>query len=178
MPVPEAAATSQHTPVVDQPHDNLYTMIRQQRELLFHGPLITAHIGDRSVTGIYKRVAMATSSVLHKYFSKHPESVDFTVQDYIAPEAVEYMLVTWMNEIRHEFEVFAMPLQSSFSINIAILRAARLLGMELYAKWILTKHVEYLRENIPSYEEIILVERNKASDHDRKYLGNIFQDTC
>ena len=71
------------------------------------------------------------------------------------------MLYTWMNDIRHEFEVIAMPLQSSFSNNVAILRVAGYLGVERYAKWILTKHVEYLREYIPSHEGIAIVELNR-----------------
>lgn len=170
-PDAEASVTSQHNAVVDQPLDNLYTMIRQRREQLFQGPTITIHIGKYSVTSIYQRVAMATSPLLNKHFTANPESLDFTVQGYIAPEAVEYMLNTWMNDIRHDFEVIAMPLQPSFSNNVAILRAARYFGMETYAKWILTKHVEYLREYIPSYEEIALVERNRSSNHDRKYCA-------
>ncbi|OAK99229.1 hypothetical protein IQ06DRAFT_355946 [Phaeosphaeriaceae sp. SRC1lsM3a] len=152
--------------VVDQPLDNLYIMIREQREKLFHGPLITIHIGEHHVTGIYKRVAMATSSVLHNYFDNNPDSVDFTVQDSVAPEAVKYMLNTWMQEMCHEFEVHAMPLQSSFTNNVAILRAARFLGMEPYTKWILTNFVEYLRDNIPSYEEVAIVGSNRTSKSD------------
>lgn len=178
MPASEALYASQHSVVVDQPLDDLYTMIRQQREQLFQGPLITIHIGARSVTGIYKRAAMATSTVLNEHFTKTPESLDFIVQDYIAPQTVEYMLSTWMCDMCHDFEVIAMPLQSSFSNNVAILRAARLLGMEAYAKWILIKHVEYLRENIPSYEEIVIVEHNKTSDHDRKCLCGIHSYIC
>ncbi|KAH7392126.1 hypothetical protein DE146DRAFT_790684 [Phaeosphaeria sp. MPI-PUGE-AT-0046c] len=164
--VSEAAPASLQSVFVDQQLDNLYTMIRQQREKLFHGPLITIHIGSSRVIGIYKRVAMATSSILHKYFSENLESVDFTIQDFIAPDAVKYMLNTWMREMCHEFEVHAMPLQSSFANNVAILRAARFLGLEPYTKWILTNHVEYLRDNIPSYEEITIVERDRTSNAD------------
>jgi hypothetical protein len=38
--------------------------------------------------------------------------------------------------------------------------------MELYTKHILSVHVNYLKEYIPSYEEIAIVESNKTSDKD------------
>ncbi|KAG9190852.1 hypothetical protein G6011_08940 [Alternaria panax] len=153
--------------VVNQALDNLLEMIRPQRRGLLQGPHITIHVGDTSVTDIPKRAAMAASSVLHKHFVANPESLEYCFsRGQIHPGAVRFLLIGWMRETCNEFEAYAIPAQKTFGENVAILRAARLLGMERYCRHILISYVDYLKTQLPSYEEISAVEQNTTSDKD------------
>jgi hypothetical protein len=153
--------------MVEQPLDNLYLMIRQQRLSLLGGPLITIYIGDIELTGIFKRLAMACCSVLSKHFAKFPESLEYRfAPDSIAPAAVAYLLVKWAKDMSQDFETYAVPMQGSFAKDVALLRASRLLGMEPYTKHMLNTYIHYLKESLPSYQEIEIVELNATSEKD------------
>jgi hypothetical protein len=153
--------------VVEQPLDNLFVMIRQQRQALFSGPLITLHINESVVTGVHKRVAMAVSRVLNEHFTAKPESTEYRFStDILNPEAIRYLLISWMRGVSQEFEAYAVPMQDTFAKNVALLRAARFLGMEQYTRQILAEHVTYLKYELPSYEEIAIVERYATSPKD------------
>lgn len=124
--------------VVQQPLDNLYVVIRQQRLNLLNVPLITIHVGNISVAGISQRLAMACCSVLSKYFAKFPESLEYRFPEgRITPAAIHYLLVTWAKDMSQMFETYAVPMQDSFAKDVALLRAPRLLVMESYTKHIL-----------------------------------------
>jgi hypothetical protein len=153
--------------VVDQALDNLLEMIRAQRQGLFQGPRITIHVGDTSVEGIFKRAAMVASSVLHKHFTANPQSLEYRFsRGQIHPGAVRLLLIGWMQETCNEFEAYAVPAQKTFGEDVALLRAARLLGMERYCSHLLAGYVDYLKTQLPSYEEIIAVEQNATPDKD------------
>ncbi|EUC45361.1 hypothetical protein COCMIDRAFT_78650, partial [Bipolaris oryzae ATCC 44560] len=153
--------------IVDQCYDNLLEMIRPQRQALLTGPRITIHIGNTSVSDIYKRSAMAASSVLHRHFTNHPNSLECRFsRSQINPGAVRLLLIKWMREACNEFEAHAVPYQKTFFEDIAVLRAARLLGMERYCSHILGAYTTYLKSELPSYEEIVIIEQNATSDKD------------
>jgi hypothetical protein len=157
-----------HSPVVNQPLDSLYVMIRQERQALLKGPKITIYSGTHAVTGIFKRAAMAVSSVLNAHFVKNPSSLEYhlSAEDTVTPGAIRYLLDTYLHAMNLDFEAHAALMQPTFSANITVLRAARKLGMEPYTRHILTSHVIYLKEHIPSYEEIDIIERNKTGEKD------------
>lgn len=162
------------SPVVDQVLDNLLEMIRPQRQGLLKGPRITIHVGDTSVINISKRAAMAASSVLHEYFTTNPESFEYRFsRGQIHPGAVRFLLIGWMRETCKEFEAYAVPAQKTFGEDVAILRAAHLLGMERYCRHILISYIDYLKTQLPSYEEIIAVEQNATSDKDPLWTAMI-----
>jgi len=70
-------------------------MIRQQREKLLEGPKITVYVGSDAVKGIYKRAAMASSSVLNEHFTNYPRSVEYRFeQGSVSPLSVKHLLVT------------------------------------------------------------------------------------
>ncbi|KAI4932537.1 hypothetical protein J4E85_002935 [Alternaria conjuncta] len=161
------SALSPSSTVIDQPIDNLLEMIRAQRQALLQGPRVTIRIGDTSVEGISKRAAMAASTVLHKHFTANPHSHEYVFsRGQIHPGAVRLLLIGWMQETCNEFEAYAVPAQKTFGEDVALLRAARLLGMERYCSHIHAGYVEYLKTQLPSYEEIIAVEQNATSDKD------------
>jgi hypothetical protein len=142
-------------------------MIRQERQNLLTGPKITIYVGSSEISGIYKRVALAASAVLSDFFTKNPESSEYRFPEgSVSPDAIRLLLVTWMEEACKEFELQEVPMRSSFVENIALLRASRLLGMERYVREILVAHVEYLQNELPSYEGIVLVEQNARTDKD------------
>jgi hypothetical protein len=155
-------------PKLQQPLEDLYVMIRQQRQELFQGPLITIDVQDRNgaVKGIYKRVAMAVSPVLNRYFEQNPYSMVYTSREYADAEAVRYLLGIWMEDIRDEFEVQAVPMQETFIANVKLLRASRILGMERYTQHIMNTYLEYLMTEIPSYYEIDMIDLNTTSEKD------------
>lgn len=163
----EVTVASSVSGVVEQPLDNLYVMIRPQRQNLFTGPRITINIGTVKVTGIFKRVAMAVSSVLNEHFVKSPDSVEYTSpDDILVPGAVRYLLIAYPQNISQEFMAYAVPMQGTFAKNVSLLHASRKLGMEQYTRPLLNAHVSYLREELPSYEEIAIVERMATSEKD------------
>jgi hypothetical protein len=153
--------------VVEQRLDNLYAMIRPERQNLFSGPLITITIGSIRVTGIFKRVAMALSSVLNTHFIQNPESIEYhSPAESLEPGAVYYLLNTYPHKTSKEFMVPPVPMQDTFARNVSLLHASRKLGMVRYTREILTIHINYLKEELPSYEEITIVEKMKTSDQD------------
>ncbi|KAF2029355.1 hypothetical protein EK21DRAFT_89932 [Setomelanomma holmii] len=153
--------------MVEQPLDDLLTMIRQERQGLIRGLRITIFIGPVAVGGIFKGAAIATSKVLDDHFSQNPESLDYHAPaDLLSPEALRILLISWMRDTCQGFEAYAVPMQQKFAENVALLRAARILGMERYTRHILTVFVEYFKTELPSYEEITTVERNATSDKD------------
>jgi hypothetical protein len=183
LPTASYATTTQFTPtqqdddsshysrspgtVVEQPLDDLYVMIRQQRQKLFQGPFIAIKTQDVWVRGIYKRVAMAASPVLNKHFVKNPKSLEYVFDtNGPAPDAVHYLLVIWMLVTRNEFEVNAVPMQATFANNVKLLLASRMLGMERYTQHIMDTYLQYLKEGIPSYEEILIIEEFTTSHKD------------
>jgi len=167
-PQPKVVCESPATgAVVKQLLDNLYVMIRQQRLNLLSGPMITIHVGNLEVAGISKRLVMACCSVLSKHFAKFPESLEYRfAQGSIDPDAIRHLLVTWAKDMSQAFEIYAVPMQGSFAKDVALLRASRLLGMEPYTKHMLGSYVRYLKESLPSYEEIDIVEQNATSEKD------------
>jgi hypothetical protein len=109
--------------VVDQGLDNLFDMIRQQREKLLDGPKITVYVGSTAVEGVYKRAAMASSSVLNDHFANNPESVEYRFeQGSVSPDAVRYLLVTWLPDACQGFEACAVRMRNTFGENVTLLR--------------------------------------------------------
>jgi hypothetical protein len=167
QPTLEADPSPVSSSVIEQPLDDLFVMIRQQRQALFAGPLITLYFKDIAITGVHKRVAMAASRVLNQHFTTDPESLEYHSHiDGLDPDAVRYLLISWVREGSEEFQVHTVPIQDTFTKNVALLRAARLLGMEKYTKQILTTFINYLQNELPSYEEIAIVERDATSRKD------------
>jgi hypothetical protein len=164
----EVPTSKEASILVNQPLDNLYVMIRQQRQGLLRGPQITVYSGKNAVNGIFKRAAMAASPVLNEHFVKNPKSLEYhlSTEDVIDPDAIRFLLDTYIHQMSQVVVPHAADVQEKFSENIAILRAARKLRMEPYTKHILNVHVNYLKEFIPSYEEIAIVELNKTSNKD------------
>ncbi|KAH7070487.1 hypothetical protein BKA63DRAFT_398376, partial [Paraphoma chrysanthemicola] len=147
--------------------DNFLEMIRQAREDLLQGPRVTVFVGTVAVVGIFKRVAMALSKNLNAHFSQNPESDEYHFPaNYLDPDAVRTLLVTWVRDNSRKFEAYAVPMHDTFAENVALLRASRMLGMETYTKHILHTFVDYLKNELPSYEEMVIVERNATSDKD------------
>tara|TARA_R110002003_G_scaffold27_5_gene1374 strand:- start:5916 stop:7589 length:1674 start_codon:yes stop_codon:yes gene_type:complete len=168
--------SSPHPPApsfaVEQKLDNLLVMIRQARQNLFKGPRITIFVGRIAIKGIFKRVAMAVSSMLNRHFSRNPESVEYHFgAGYLDPEALRFLLISWVQDTSREFEAYAVPMRGTFAQNVALLRAARVLGMERYTRHILKEFVDYLKTDLPSYEEIAIVEHNATSDQDPLWTG-------
>ncbi|KAH8708535.1 hypothetical protein GQ44DRAFT_559984, partial [Phaeosphaeriaceae sp. PMI808] len=159
---------------VDQELDDLLHMIRPQRQNLLKGPEVTVFIGSAAIAGIYKRVAMAASRVLNVHFTKNPESLEYHFgQGSLAPAAVQFLLVTWPQDISDKFEAHAVRMFNTFDKNIALLRASRMLGMAPYTKHILRSYIDYLKTSLPSYEEITMVEKNAVSNKDPLFTNMV-----
>lgn len=153
--------------IVEQDYDNLLEMISQQRKALLQGPRITVYIGETAVEGISKRAAMASSLLLNKHFKKNPDLLQYRFsKDRLSARAIRLLLITWMQETCQEFEAHAVPAQETFSENLDLLRASWVLGMDRYTKHIFNEFKNYLKRELPSYEEIILIEQSSTSDKD------------
>jgi hypothetical protein len=139
----EVAVTPLASVVLEQRLDNLYAMIRLERQNLFSGPLITITVGSTRVTGIFKRVAMALSSVLNAYFVQNPESVEYhSPVENLEPGAFYYLLSTYPHETSQDFMVWPVPMQKTFAKNVSLLHASRKLGMVRYTRENLIIHIK------------------------------------
>lgn len=142
-------------------------MIRQEREALFVGPKITIFAGPTAVGGIFKRAAMVSSLTFNKHFAENPNCTEFRFEEgTISTCAIQYLFNEWMPKACKEFQMFVVPMLDNFGRNVALLRAARLLGMERYTKHILGVYVDYLKTELPDYEEIEIIEKSATSDKD------------
>ncbi|KAF2875731.1 hypothetical protein BDV95DRAFT_280509 [Massariosphaeria phaeospora] len=163
------AASKVPNPVVDQELSDLVHMLRPARRDLLRGPRITVWVGTQAVAGIAKRAAMAVSSVLNEHFTQNPSSLEYRFPSgAVSLAAVRVLLVKWLETPCRSTEVLASVVgsQNSFTANIALLRTARLLGMQQYTKPILGWHVGYLKNNLPEYSEIVAVESMTTSSQD------------
>ncbi|KAL5116421.1 hypothetical protein ACEQ8H_005657 [Pleosporales sp. CAS-2024a] len=154
--------------MIQQALENMYLVSRPERQSYFRGARITIFIGSIEVHGIYKRVAMAASPVLHQHFSAAPASsleCHFGAGSADA-RAVRYLLVTWMEETSREFETLPVRFQDTFAHDVMVLQAARLLGMEAYTRDTLAVYIDYVKHAMPSYEEIGLIEQHRSGHRD------------
>jgi hypothetical protein len=159
-------AQSSNATVV-QKLDNYYVMSRPERQYLLLGVQFAFVVGSNIIAGISKRMAMAISSVLNEYFVQNPEADEYHVpENYLLPGAVRYLLVKYPEDMSHEFMAYSVPMQDTFLKNVALLRASRKLGMEPYTKHILNTCIGYLKDQLPSYEEIAIIEDHRTSDKD------------
>ncbi|KAF2450037.1 hypothetical protein P171DRAFT_481086 [Karstenula rhodostoma CBS 690.94] len=145
--------------VVHQKLDNWMLMIRQERIAMMKGPKITIYIGTVAISNIPKRAAMAVSKTLNHFFTDNRQSSRFDFEaGLLTQKAVRALLVHWLQETSDIFEAHEVPLQGSFTRDMAVLRAARYLGMEPYTKSMLNYYTNYMRTTVPTPREIGCVE--------------------
>jgi hypothetical protein len=153
--------------MVHQKLDHWLLMIRFERMNLVKGPKITVYIGDLAIKNVPKRAAMALSKKLNDYFNANPGSTRFDIDaGLLTANAVRTLLVHWPQRTSPKFEAHEVWIHGGFRRNIAVLQAARFLGMERYTNNIMQHHVEYMRTQIPHYDEIATVEAMRSSDKD------------
>ncbi|KAF2249471.1 hypothetical protein BU26DRAFT_519528 [Trematosphaeria pertusa] len=163
----QAKKARTQSPVVEQEVDDLLQMSRPHRQTLFEGPQMVIYVGEKSVPNVAKRAAMAASRMLNDHFRKKPESLEYSFEaGFVDLAAIRTLLVTWPLQSSKEFQAGEVPFQDTFEENMALLRAARFLGMERYTKTILKYHLDYLKTSLPEYSEIDTVERMATSDKD------------
>ncbi|KAJ4304801.1 hypothetical protein N0V90_000329 [Kalmusia sp. IMI 367209] len=147
--------------------DTWLVMIRFERIKMMQGPTITVSVGDVSIRDIPKRAAMVVSTTLSKYFTEHPEHSEYKFgYGSLDPGAVNALLVLYLRATCKVFEATEVPFRNTFYENVAILRAARLLGMERYTRSILRYYVKYLYDELPRYDEIVIIEDMATSNKD------------
>lgn len=131
------------------------------------GPRITVSIGQVSVYNIPKRAAMAVSRTLNEHFTANPHSKELHFEaGSLETKAVRILLISWLRDTSKIFEAHQVHFRKQFHSNIAILRAARLLGMECYTNSILQYSISYMKTEVPHYHEIACVEAMHTSYKD------------
>jgi hypothetical protein len=145
-------------PVVVQPVVNVLDMLRPQIKETLEGPTITIWFGAQRLNKVSKRMVMALSQVLNDYFTKYPTSLEYRFgEGEVDPAAVEYLLVWWPKAISEDFEGFLVPFRSTFREDVALLQASRALYMGEYTNHILALYTDYLKNNLPAYDEITTI---------------------
>jgi hypothetical protein len=144
--------------VVVQPVVNVLDMLRPQIKEILEGPTITICFGAQRLNKVSKRMGMALSQVLNDYFTKYPTSLEYRFgEGEVDPAAVEYLLVWWPKAISEDFESFLVPFRSTFREDVALLQASRTLYMGEYTNHILASYTDYLKNNLPAYDEITTI---------------------
>jgi hypothetical protein len=65
--------------------------------------------------------------------------------------------VWWPKAISDDFEGFLVPFRSTFREDVALLQASRALYMGEYTNHILASYTDYLKNNLPAYDEITTI---------------------
>ncbi|KAF9741891.1 hypothetical protein PMIN06_007996 [Paraphaeosphaeria minitans] len=164
--------------IVHQHLDDWRLMIGQERMYMMQGPTITIYIGGKPAVTTWKRAAMAVSRTLNGHFTANPESTrfDFAPGD-LTRKAVYTLLRDWLQKTGKEFEAHEVLLHNQhdiaqaredvtindFELDMAVLWAARVLGMEKYTDVITQYYLNYIRTGMPHHMEIACVEEMRAS---------------
>ncbi|OAL52849.1 hypothetical protein IQ07DRAFT_669422 [Pyrenochaeta sp. DS3sAY3a] len=175
---PSPMATQAPMEIITQKYDNLLVMIQQERKALLTGPTVTIHVGKHAINRVPKRAIMAASWKLNKHFTNNPKSSQYTYKDEtLDPNAVYMLLVTWLNATCQGFEAHVVPFQSTFDRDIAVLRAAHVLGMDRYVLHIQHYYVEYLKTCLATYHEIVVLTKYTVSDREPLWV-NLVNHLC
>lgn len=175
---PSSMATQAPTEIITQPYDNLLVMIQQERKALLTGPTVTIHVGKHTINRVPKRAIMAASWKLNKHFTNNPNSNQYTYKDEtLDPNAMNMLLVKWLNSTCQGFEAHVVPFQATFDRDIAVLRAAHVLGMDRYTLHIQHAYTEYLKTCLPTYHEIVVLTKYTVSDREPLW-ANLVNHLC
>ncbi|KAF2267714.1 hypothetical protein CC78DRAFT_541359 [Lojkania enalia] len=173
-PATSVQVTPAPTSIVQQDLENITNLTAPHRCDLLNGPQATIYAGNTVICKVSKRAAMAVSSVLNNYFTKKPRSLEFHIRKpAIDPDAVVYLLDTWMKDVSQLFEVPLMPFRDTVRENVALIEASRFLGMSHYTEHIQSWHINYLKTNIPDYEEVLVIEELAALNNSRLYTAMV-----
>ncbi|OAG06340.1 uncharacterized protein CC84DRAFT_1205861 [Paraphaeosphaeria sporulosa] len=192
--IPPGLASSSTEPkldaIVHQHLEDWRLMIRQERMYMMQGPKITIYIGATPALTTSKRAAMAVSRTLNAHFTANPESTRFNFRaGKLTKKAIHTLLKHWLRETCKTFEAREVLLHNhyqrniaqaredikvgDFELDVAVLRASRLLGMEKYTKSIMKYYVNYIRTGMPQHKEIAYVEAMQTHPKDPLWTAMI-----
>lgn len=142
-------------------------MPRHERSEMMAGPTIIIYIGDIAILNVARHVAVTLSKTLAAFFAEFPNDNSYRFEaDLLDPRAVTTLLITWPQMTCGYSRAKQVRFQDHFHQDIAVLRAARFLGMEKYTNNILEAYIKYMKTQIPHYSEIAIVEDMRTSDKD------------
>ncbi|KAF2267716.1 hypothetical protein CC78DRAFT_576715 [Lojkania enalia] len=134
-------------------------MSLKQREELFRGPSISIYIGQVAVRHVPKRMFMQVSKKACNYFTQHPQESSVQVAPTIAVPAVHH-IVDWLTDMGSCHKIYSIPFRGdNFMENLAVRRAARTLGMDRYVGHFTKHYCDYIRNGLPSFDNMALIEK-------------------
>ncbi|KAF2114376.1 hypothetical protein BDV96DRAFT_632539 [Lophiotrema nucula] len=171
--------TSSGPRFIAQKLDNFLAMSPTEREWLVEGPTINIELGKMVVHDVPKRFAMAVSPPINSYFTRYPYAPVYKIYERdVEANAVFTLLRDWPEEVT-KAKYFQTPQPWRFNDlvkDLAVLRAAKVLGMDKYTVVTSNAYWNYLRYQLPTYEDIATLEKGAASskqyDHYYRSLVN------
>ena len=167
-PVKAENFTERHCEKLQQPKEpvalgKIQAMPLDQRKALLLGEKWNVYIGDDVVwEKIPKNLLMTVSTKAQEAYAKGDKGISLP-KDSIDRHTVSFLL-HFLVETCHRTIPFKLPLRPTVTLNLALVKAGILLGMELITAPIQQSLIEYIKAEIPQYDEISIIERDLEND--------------
>ncbi|KAF2703273.1 hypothetical protein K504DRAFT_508189 [Pleomassaria siparia CBS 279.74] len=146
------------------------SLSREQREELGRGPKVSLEVRGVYIRGIPKGMFMQVSERAHDLFTKNPHmDVARFPESGMAPAAVKE-IAAWITDICSAPKEFSLKIRFAGNTadadaqNLAIMNAARNLGMSAYIRHFTRHYCEDIRKGITTMKLIALIERTATVD--------------
>jgi hypothetical protein len=148
---------------------NIMKLGRPHRKQLLLGDTWAICMDNRIICNIPKNLLMAVSRVAQATIKANPTATGINIEaGKVAPAAIQH-IAKWLTKVCHTPYPFRLPSRNVTSDTMAVLPAARVLGMEPYTSHIFNYWMAYLAEYIPPYEVITAIEANALTPHDAMF---------
>lgn len=145
---------------------NIGEMSLQDRQNLLIGPTWKIFVGDEIIFNIPRRLIMTVSKSAQILYMHDPNMNSILLsKDFTSPAPVLH-LMNWLVEICKTFKPFHIRDRDTFMETLAVVRAARMLGMEKYIDHMVRFYDRYIQKELPQYDEITAIEAMALDEED------------
>ena len=143
---------------------------RDQREDLGRGPKVTITVGGVPTPTMPKKMLMQVSEVANDYFTKNPNAkiMPFPRGCMVGGAVCEF--VKWINDICTASKEFSVKIRFSHitkdadTQNLAIMQAARVLGMSTYIRHFTRHYCDDIRKVLLPLDTVARIEQFTTTD--------------
>lgn len=142
----------------------------KQRKELGRGPKTCIVLGGVPIQGIPKKMLMQVSEMANDFFTKQPRANQIYLPANSMAMAAARELMAWVSDVCTSPKEFSVKLRflsntsDADAQNIAIMSAARYLGMSTYVRHFTRHYCDEIRRQMLSLDTIALIEKFFAVD--------------
>ncbi|KAF2788357.1 hypothetical protein K505DRAFT_421163 [Melanomma pulvis-pyrius CBS 109.77] len=142
----------------------------EQRKELGQGPKTCIVLGEVPIQGVPKKMFMQVSEMANNFFTKQPHANQMHIPANSMVIAAARELMAWVSDVCTSPKEFSVKLRflsntpDADAQNIAIMSAARYLGMSTYVRHFTRHYCDEIRRQMLSLKTIALIEKFFAVD--------------